>query len=186
MCLRFLSFALHADIDNFAEGMEQHDDITMLTLRFSAPESAAEQTKRLPENHSEKTSIILDADISQTRELALLIREKLQNTGCPLVIQNQIELSAEEVFVNITRYAYPDSSGSCEITVTANEQEITLLFKDSGIRFNPLEEEEPDINSLLTKDKRGGLGIVIVKRVMDVVEYNYQNGMNHLFLKKIF
>jgi len=195
MNLKPLFFALHTDIENFAAGMEQYDDITMLAFRFSPPEASASEefAEDLAEELIEEaemfledeTRLFLTADISKMEELAVVIRRKLEKVGCPKRIRDQIELAAEEVFVNIAKYAYEGKQGDCEITVTiSGEKEITLVFTDRGIPFNPLDRPDPDINSFLTQQKRGGLGIVIVKRAMDVVEYRYNDGMNHLLLKK--
>jgi len=201
-------FALCTDIETFAKETEQYDDITMLALRFSPPETTASEehsAEELCDNFAKElvpvindetndkiSRLVLTADISKMEVLARVIRGKLEKTGCPEKIREKIELAAEEIFVNIARYAYPEiyqdspsEPGSCEITVTlSGQKEITLTFTDRGIPFNPMDNPEPDINTFLTKQKRGGLGIVIVKRSMDVVEYRYQDGMNHLLIKK--
>ena len=191
--LRPLFSALRTDIEKFSAEAEQFDDITMIALRFSPPVVKGE------------ARLILAADIKNVGKLSGFITENLKDSGCPEKVQEQIELAAEEIFVNIARYSYIDGSrdhpetdilkgifhGTCEIAITVNSgiqkstggTEMTLSFTDSGLPFNPLEHTEPDINAHLEDRKEGGLGILIVKRFMDVVEYRY-DGMNRLLLKK--
>ena len=184
-------------MEEFSGGAEQFDDITMIALRFSPPVPADETA-------NQRFSLVLAADTNNVDELSAFIVENLEKAGCPEKIREQIELAAEEVFVNIARYAYKDyagqgecdadnsiSWGSCEITLTigsvndknAGGTVMILTFTDCGIPFNPLEHTEPDINSPLEEREKGGFGLLIVKRVMDMVEYRY-NGMNRLLLKK--
>lgn len=200
--LRSLFIALSTDIEIFAARKEQYDDITMLALRFSNLESFGNSSEELVGNLSgyvvketelldketgnKKSCFVLNADINKITDLTAIIRGKLVKTGCPEKIRNQIELVIEEIFVNIAKYSYKGNEpGSCEITMMmSGKKEITLTFTDWGIPFNPMDCQEPDIKSLLSEQKRGGLGIMIVKRAMNVIEYQYHDGMNHLLLKK--
>lgn len=96
-------------------------------------------------------------------------------------------IAVEEIFVNIARYAYPNSTGFAEIQVEfKNSCEVRITFIDSGIPYNPLEHEDPDITLPTQQRSIGGLGIFIVKKSMDDVEYEYAQGKNHLTLVKQF
>ena len=97
---------------------------------------------------------------------------------------NQIHLAVEEIFVNIVQYAYKDKVGICTITIDDNEDNIDFVFEDNGIQFNPLEKELPDVT--LPSDKReiGGLGIFLIEKTMDKIEYKYENGKNILKISK--
>ncbi len=98
----------------------------------------------------------------------------------------QLELSVEEAYVNIASYAYPEESG--EITVGLNIDEnpliVTVELIDTGIRFNPLEKEEPDISMEIDDKKPGGLGILLLKENADQVHYQYLDGRNILTIQK--
>ncbi|MDO5581467.1 MAG: ATP-binding protein [Planctomycetia bacterium] len=100
--------------------------------------------------------------------------------------QNQLMICIEEIFVNIVHYAYSGQTGS--ITVQCGFEEETnqfrLRFIDAGIPFNPLEAKDPDI-SLPPEDRQiGGLGIFIVRKFMDRIDYQNIDGKNILTLAK--
>lgn len=101
-------------------------------------------------------------------------------------ISMQVELAIEEIFVNIASYAYPSGRGDVTIAaeVSGDPKELTVVFKDSGVPFDPLAKEDPDITLPIEQRRIGGLGIFLVKDTMDDVTYRYADGMNILTMKK--
>ena len=101
-------------------------------------------------------------------------------------IKKQLMISCDEIFTNIASYAYPDGNGSIAVAVefVSETQNLRIIFRDSGTAFNPLEISEPDTSSALSERKIGGLGIFMVKKMMDSVEYCRQDGKNILTLTK--
>ena len=101
-------------------------------------------------------------------------------------IRKQLMICCDEIFTNIASYAYLDGNGSVEITTefVAETQSLRIIFSDSGTAFNPLEISEPDTSSALSERKIGGLGMFMVKKMMDSVEYCRQDGKNILTLTK--
>ena len=65
-----------------------------------------------------------------------------------------------------------------------NEEEIAMTFRDSGVPFNPLEQADPDVNAPLEQRKIGGLGLFLVRKTMDKLNYVYENGQNVLTVIK--
>ena len=98
--------------------------------------------------------------------------------------QTQIDLSVEEIFVNIASYAYREEPGKAEVSVECNNGEITIVFKDNGKPYNPLEKPDPDVTLSAEEREIGGLGIFLVKKNMDDVSYEYKNDQNILTIKK--
>ena len=94
-----------------------------------------------------------------------------------------INTALEEVFVNVCSYAY-DGSGTVEVSLSSDMQKVTFVFKDSGKPFNPLDREDPNINASSEEREIGGLGIFMVKKIMDHVFYEYKDGFNVLKLEK--
>ena len=98
----------------------------------------------------------------------------------------QVKICVEEIFVNIAHYAYEDGKGDALIGISYDEKEhaMKFSFEDSGIPYNPLEKEDPDIT--LTAEERGigGLGIFICKKTMDDIQYEYANNKNILKMTK--
>lgn len=97
------------------------------------------------------------------------------------------ELSVEEAYVNIVNYAYKTDDGKVVIRckVDENPLKITAQFIDWGIPFNPLKKEDPDISQDIEKKVLGGLGIFLIKKYVDHMEYEYQDGKNILTIQKI-
>ena len=101
-------------------------------------------------------------------------------------IKKQLMICCDEIFTNISIYAYGENTG--KVTVQADyfpaEQELHIVFSDNGIAFDPLKSEAPDIQSSLAERKVGGLGLFMVKKMMDAVTYTRQNDCNILTLIK--
>ncbi len=117
------------------------------------------------------------------------IEERLDSIGCSIDSKLQISVAVEEIFVNIAHYAYPDKDGEAEICFSYLDQSKTIIisFIDSGIPYNPLDKEEPDLTLSAEDRKIGGLGIYMVKKSMDRVMYEYKEGKNHLtIIKQIY
>ena len=90
------------------------------------------------------------------------------------------------MFVNISHYAYTEEKGTCNLSIKFQEEtrHLTIELEDKGIPFDPLSKEDPDISLPAEKRKIGGLGILIVKKIMDNVSYQYKNGKNILTMMK--
>ena len=101
------------------------------------------------------------------------------------VLLMEIELSVEEVFVNIASYAYPDSDGDAVVGVSVNDGAVMLKFEDSGVPFDPIAAPAPDTELPAEERQIGGLGIFLVKKMMDDVSYRYEEGKNILVIKKL-
>ena len=96
----------------------------------------------------------------------------------------QIDVAVEEIFVNIAHYAYALHPGDAVITVWMEGESISIEFRDKGAPFNPLAKADPDVTLSAEKRRIGGLGIYMVKKSMDKVLYQYDNGENILTLQK--
>jgi anti-sigma regulatory factor (Ser/Thr protein kinase) len=93
-----------------------------------------------------------------------------------------MRLSCEEVLLNVVSYAYPDGGGQVDISWEDDTERrlLNVTFEDSGIPFNPLQKEEPDLSVPMRERKIGGLGIMMVRKLMDEVRYAYADGKNRL------
>lgn len=112
----------------------------------------------------------------------------LEEADCPMKTQMQITLAVEEVFVNVASYAYMSAEGFVTVRAEISEDPrgIVLTFIDSGMAFDPLKMDDPDV-TLSAEDRQiGGLGIFMVKKLMDDVQYTARDGKNILVLRKNF
>ena len=112
----------------------------------------------------------------------------LEKVNCPMKIQSAVDVCLEELFVNIAHYAYPGRDGTAVIDVEADglQKFVSIRLADNGIRFNPLAKPDPDTTLQAEERSIGGLGIFMVKQMMDSVEYEYADGKNILTIKKFF
>ena len=128
----------------------------------------------------------IEATKENLDDVLMFIDEELEKLDCSMKIQMQIDLSVEEIFINIASYAYYPDTGMAFISFESENGGSTVIisFTDTGVPYNPLEKEDPDIT--LTSEERqvGGLGIFLVKKNMDEVYYKYENGNNVLTMKK--
>lgn len=99
----------------------------------------------------------------------------------------KFNLVVEEVFVNIVSYAYEDTDTNNTVTISINDNDdkTIITFIDSGKHFNPLIKDDPDLSLDVDERPVGGLGIYLVKKMMDNVEYEYKDNKNILTIEKI-
>ena len=114
------------------------------------------------------------------------VDEFLDDCDCPLKIKLKMDIAVDEIFSNISNYAYADGIGNVKIRLELQEmpKAVCITFSDSGIPYNPLARKDPDTTLSAEERKIGGLGIYMVKKSMDEVSYLYSDGENHLTLKK--
>ncbi len=114
------------------------------------------------------------------------VNEQLEAFDCAPAVKIQLDIAVEEIFVNISHYAYNPEVGPATIRaeVTQDPLSVTLTFMDHGIPYDPLVKEDPDITLSAEERAIGGLGIFMVKKSMDQVEYEYKDGQNILTIKK--
>ena len=135
-----------------------------------------------------RNEIVVDAEKEKLPEVIRFIDQHLEKAGCDPVTQFKIETAAEEVFVNIASYAYGNSEGQARVCMEMKKEpkQMILTFKDTGTPFDPLEKEDPDITLPAEERQIGGLGIFMVRKIMDEVSYEYKDGQNVLTMKKFF
>ena len=114
------------------------------------------------------------------------VGRNLDALGCDATVRMQLDIAVEEIFINISSYAYSPGTGPVTIRFEAGEspKSAILRFLDGGAPYDPLAKEDPDIHQPLMERRQGGLGIFMVKQYMDGMEYAYRDGQNILTLIK--
>jgi len=130
--------------------------------------------------------LILPAETEKLSEVLDFVNAVLEENGCSMKAQMQIEVALEELYVNIAHYAYPERKGEAEIDVSVVPGCIEITLIDSGIPYDPLAKPDPDITLSAKERAIGGLGIFMSKKLMDDISYQYVDGKNHLTIKKKF
>jgi sigma-B regulation protein RsbU (phosphoserine phosphatase) len=161
---------MRESIGRFANGAEQSDDITMLSLLYNGVPDAETMT--------------LAADVRALNILVAFLDACLDRAGFPVEERYGVQLALEEVFVNVARYAYPAGGGEIHIACVCGEGRIVVTTEDSGKPYNPLLREDPDIKLAAEERKIGGLGVYMAKGATDAVYYDFRDGKNILTMVK--
>jgi anti-sigma regulatory factor (Ser/Thr protein kinase) len=132
--------------------------------------------------------LTVDAIIDNIPTVTDFVSGELEAKDCPAKVIMKIEIAIDELFGNIANYAYKDGTGKATVSVDVlqNPSTAVVTFIDQGIPYNPLTAKEPDITLSALERPIGGLGIYMVKKSMDEVNYEYKDGNNVLQIKKLF
>lgn len=130
--------------------------------------------------------IAVDAIIENIGVVTEFVEEFLDASGCPMKTKMQLDIAIDELFGNISRYAYKEGIGQATVRIDMEEnpKAVCITFIDSGIPYNPLEKLDPDVTLSAEDREIGGLGIFLVKKNMDDMQYTYCEGKNQLLIKK--
>ena len=111
---------------------------------------------------------------------------QLEALDCPMKAQMQIDVAIDELFGNIAHYAYGGAEGEATVLFDfdADERLVSITFVDGGAAFDPLAQDDPDVTLSAEDRVAGGLGIFLVKKTMDGVEYRREGDENRLTIHK--
>ena len=114
------------------------------------------------------------------------VERQLEELNCSESAQMQINIAIDELFSNIAKYAYDTEEGYATVRVEVQEDPVAVVitFIDEGVPYDPLDQEDPDITLSAEEREIGGLGIYMVKKCMDEISYEYNDGRNILRIKK--
>lgn len=132
-----------------------------------------------------KKTLIIQNEINELNKLALFIEELGEELQLAPDLIFNLNLVLEEAVSNIILYAYPKQMGN-EITIQADYKDHSLVFTltDTGKPFDPTQAAEADITLSAEERPIGGLGIFLIKQIMNEVEYQRIEGRNVFTLKK--
>ncbi|WP_155314046.1 ATP-binding protein [Desulfosarcina ovata] len=134
---------------------------------------------------SKQIHLTLANDLKALPSLCQGLERVLSPLGLDKRVRYQLEVAIEEVFTNIVAYAFSDNTPhAIEIRLNLEKEAITIRFEDHGQAFNPLSTAAPDLSKPLCDRHEGGLGIHMIKTMMDEIRYQRQGGKNILILKK--
>ena len=163
-------------VHQFVGKAEQSDDLTMLAIQY---------TKPLEKDIKLHRSITLPNDIDEVPQLATFVDQVCEALGFDMSTTMSLNLALEEAVVNVMSYAYPsETMGSVNIEAIANERLLKFIISDWGTPFDPTAEKEVDTTLSAEERPIGGLGIHLVRQIMDSINYERTDGMNVLMLCK--
>jgi anti-sigma regulatory factor (Ser/Thr protein kinase) len=156
-------------VREYTNGAEQSDDLTMLAVRY------------MPATET----LTLFNDLLELERLEPFLEGFFSKNSLDPALLPRVDLALEEALANVIMYAYPEGSKG-EVTLITKAENDMILFEmsDSGVPFNPLQQKEADLDVPLKERQIGGLGIHLIKEIMDEVEYARVQGKNVLRMRK--
>lgn len=129
----------------------------------------------------------MQAVTSNWQQVYNFLNQNMRNTGINYKLTSKILLASEEIFVNIASYAYPKSLGNVNIKYdySPHDFKVGIKFTDEGMPFDPTSFLNFNTSKDISERRIGGLGIFMVKKTMDTMEYFYESGKNNLIISKI-
>jgi sigma-B regulation protein RsbU (phosphoserine phosphatase) len=169
-----LASAIVADVDRFANGAEQADDITLLALQYGDALTPTSPHRLLVRNDLDDLAAALGK-----------VGPMVAACGGDEAAQTRFTLAFEELLSNIIKYAFPsDGTHTVQCDITRDGDAILASISDDGIAFDPASVREPDTSLPLEARPLGGLGIHLVRRLFDEVRYERRDGRNLLTLRQ--
>ena len=154
---------------------EQSDDLTLLALSYTP----------LQEQSIMGEGITLKNDVREVEKLGSFVKQVAESLSLDKSLTGKLRLAVEETVVNVMEYAYPQgTTGDVNIRATSNGRRLKFIISDSGIPFNPTEVTAADTTLSAEERPIGGLGILLVRELMDSINYERIDGQNVLTLTK--
>ncbi|MBO6207134.1 MAG: ATP-binding protein [Lachnospiraceae bacterium] len=137
----------------------------------------------------QKLELTVIAILENYGQVADFVDTELEKRDVSMGDISSIDIALDEIYANVANYAYGDDEAG-EITVrldfTPDTSSVRMTFLDQGIPYDPLKKPDPDVTLEAEKRQIGGLGIYMVKHLMNEVTYEYRGGMNILRMRKDF
>ena len=170
--------AVLREVKGFEQGAGQADDITILSLIYHGYEDAAEDRS---------FSMVIGNDLGQLAGFLDAFEEFAGKAGIPPAVTARVGMAFDELLANTISYGYADGERhEIHVDVDVHSDHLTVVLSDDGVPFNPFTRKDPDTSLAIEEREIGGLGIHLVKNVMDEVSYERKVDRNVLTLVKRF
>lgn len=163
------------EVNRYVGDAEQSDDLTMLAIRYTP--------KQFESMFSE--TLVIKNDIHEVAGLNTFQKSVYAKLGIEKSMVRKLQLAVEEAVVNVIDYAYPiDTEGDIEVRMMSDGQNLKIVIIDSGVFFDPTTKEKADTTLSAQERQIGGLGLLLVRELMDTINYEREEGKNILTLIK--
>ncbi len=129
-------------------------------------------------------NLTINPDINEIPRISQVLHASMQEHGFPEEDILDTQLAVEEAVTNVIMHGYAGMKGEIGFSCRASRGIIEIQIEDSAAPFDPLSLPEPDLDGDIDERKIGGLGIFLIRQVMDEIVYKYENGKNILVLIK--
>ena len=128
----------------------------------------------------------VEAKVENLHEILEFVEEQLEIHEANMKVITTTSISVEEMYANVCMYAYESFAepGECTVRIGFEDNNVYISLIDSGMEFDPLKKEDPDIHADIEERGIGGLGIYMVKEYMDECTYERKDGFNIFTMRK--
>ena len=166
---------MNSEVHSFVGDMEQSDDLTMLAIRYTP--------KQFESTFAEE--LTMKNDVHEVTRFSSFMKSVIERLDIEKSLGRQLRLAVEEAVVNVINYAYPDDTeGDITVKMMSDGETLQCQIIDSGIPFDPTTKEKVDITLSAAERQVGGLGILLVRELMDSINYERKDEQNVLTLTK--
>lgn len=167
--------AIKNAVAEFVGEAPQSDDLTMLFIHYLNGSL----------NQQKERHLVLHNSVDQISQLADFLQEIADEKGLDASTAMNINLALEEAVTNVIMYAYPEGTdGLVDLEAILRDDSVVFILKDNGTPFDPTAAPEADVTLSAEERKIGGLGIFLVRKIMDTVHYVRSDGQNVLSMTK--
>jgi serine/threonine-protein kinase RsbW len=132
----------------------------------------------------QRTTLVIPADVGEIPQVSAALKEAMRTCGFPADAILDLQLAVEEAVVNTVVHGYRGAPGEVAIAIHLTDGQIEVRIEDHAPPFNPLTLPDPDRECDLNERRVGGLGIFLIRQLIDEVGYQYTGGKNVLTLVK--
>ena len=180
-----LFFLAAAFVTVITANAQKNDNARQMRERPSAEQMTEQRAKKMSETLLLDEEITVQNDVKQVEQLGIFVKDVMNRLNIGKSLASQLRLAVEEAVVNVMEYAYPaGSTGEINIKVTSDGHRLRFVITDTGIPFNPTEAASADTTLSAEERPVGGLGIFLVRQMMDSINYERIGGKNVLKLRK--
>ncbi|MGB0346954.1 MAG: ATP-binding protein [Balneolaceae bacterium] len=130
-------------------------------------------------------SLSVDSSTEHLSEVRDFVAAHAQNFGLTEKEISEIRLAVDEAYTNIIKHAYKNSpTNPVKIEIGADKKKLWISILDKGESFRPEEYKAPDILKRIKNKQRGGMGVFLIQKLMDQVQYNRKGNMNEIRMVK--
>ena len=157
---------LLSDIGDYVKNNEPSDDITLLAIKYNG------------------ACLVIPNKIEELTKVSEFIKQIGEQMNLPHELVINLNLAMEEAVSNVIFYGFENRNGEIEITFSLKDGKLVFTIVDDGVEFDLTLKENPDTTLSVEERPVGGLGIFLIKQIMNEIEYRRENGKNILIMSK--
>lgn len=132
-----------------------------------------------------RLTLRIENRLSEVERATEIVEAYCAEQGIAPAIAYRVQLAIEEILTNAIKYGFDDGKPhAAEFSLRRDGEELVLEISDDGKPFDPTQAPPPKLNAALEERRIGGLGVYLVRTMMDEIAYRRSDGRNHLVMRK--